>query len=89
MSQGGVRAPTLQLEKIWFFWRKILIFHTKYPKKFAPPSTRRNFYNCTPPNLKSWIRPCMYPFQCLCLKKKTGIYICLLPFFQMASYYVT
>ena len=34
-----VRAPTLQLEKIWFFWRKIVIFHKKYPNKFShlPP----------------------------------------------------
>jgi hypothetical protein len=29
-----VRAPTLQLEKIWFFWRKIVIFHTKYLNNF-------------------------------------------------------
>jgi hypothetical protein len=41
LSRGGfrgggahpVRAP-LKLEKIWFFWRKIVIFHTKYPKNF-------------------------------------------------------
>ena len=26
--------PPLKLEKIWFFWRKIMIFHTKYPKHF-------------------------------------------------------
>ena len=25
---------TLKLEKIWFIWRKIVIFHTKYPKYF-------------------------------------------------------
>ena len=41
--QGGgahpARAPPLKLEKIWFFWGKIVIFHTKYPKKFShlPP----------------------------------------------------
>ena len=38
--QGGgahpARAP-LRLEKIWFFWRKIVIFHMKYPKNFACP----------------------------------------------------
>ena len=28
------RAPPLKLEKIWFFWGKIVIFHTKYPKYF-------------------------------------------------------
>ena len=37
-------------------WRKIVIFHTKYPKLFAPPSARRNFFKCAPPNLKSWMR---------------------------------
>ena len=65
-SRGGFRgggrtrrAPPLKLEKIWFFWRKIVIFHTKYPKIFTPPSARRNFFKCAPPpNLKSWIRPC-------------------------------
>ena len=41
-SRGGggahpARAPP-KLEKIMFFWRKIVIFHTKYPKFFAPPS---------------------------------------------------
>jgi hypothetical protein len=25
------------LKKIWFFWRKIVIFHMKYPKNFARP----------------------------------------------------
>jgi hypothetical protein len=39
--QGGgahpARAP-LKLEKNIIFWRKIVIFHTKYPKIFAPPS---------------------------------------------------
>jgi hypothetical protein len=45
---GGGRAPHLKLEKIWFFWCKIVIFHTKYPKIFAPPSARRNFFKCAP-----------------------------------------
>ena len=33
--QGWIqaRAP-LKLEKMWFFWRKIVIFHTKYPNNF-------------------------------------------------------
>ena len=37
--QGGRtrRAPPLKLVKIWFFWRKIVIFHMKYPKNFARP----------------------------------------------------
>ena len=38
----------LKLEKTWFFWHKIAIFHKKYPK------------NAPPPNLKSWIRPCIF-----------------------------
>ena len=38
-------ADPLKLEKNKIFWRKIVIFQTKYPKK------------CTHPNLKSWIRP--------------------------------
>ena len=29
-----VRAPTLKLEKNMIVWRKIVIFHTKYPKYF-------------------------------------------------------
>jgi hypothetical protein len=44
----GAHAPPLKLEKIWFFLRKIVIFHTKYPKHFRPPSARRNFFNCAP-----------------------------------------
>jgi hypothetical protein len=28
------RAPSLKLEKNMIFWRKIVIFHTKYPKNF-------------------------------------------------------
>jgi hypothetical protein len=30
----GARAPPLKLEKNKIFWRKIVIFHTKYPKHF-------------------------------------------------------
>ena len=33
--------------------------HRNTPKMFGPPSARHNFFKCTsPPNLKSWIRPC-------------------------------
>ena len=32
------RAPPLKLEKNMILWRKIVIFHTKYPQNFAPPS---------------------------------------------------
>jgi hypothetical protein len=44
--------------KKYDFWRKIVIFHTKYPKILAPPSARRIFFKCAPPNLKSWICSC-------------------------------
>ena len=52
----GARPP--KIGKNMIFWRKIVIFHTKSPKNFAPPSARRNFCKCVPPNWKSWIRPC-------------------------------
>jgi hypothetical protein len=58
--QGGPGAPP-KIEKKMIFWRKIVIFHTKYPKIFAPPSARCIFFKCAPPNLKSWIRPCWFP----------------------------
>ena len=54
------RAP-LKLEKNMIFLRKIMIFHTRYPKFFAPPSARCNFFKRAPPNLKSWIHPCWVP----------------------------
>ena len=45
---GGLRYRG---RKNMIFWRKIVIFHTKY----------RNFFKCAPPpNLKSWIRPWVY-----------------------------
>ena len=37
--------------KSWFFFTRNTL------KMFAPPSARRNFFKCAPPNLKSWIRP--------------------------------
>jgi hypothetical protein len=49
--QGGGGAPGARPPKIgkkYDFWRKIVIFHTKYPN---------NFFKYAPPNLKSWIRP--------------------------------
>ena len=44
--RGG--APP-KIGKNIIFWRIIVIFHTKYPKIFAPPSARRNFFKCAPP----------------------------------------
>ena len=43
------RAPPPKIGKDTIFWRKIVIFHTKYPKFFAPPSARRNFFKSPPP----------------------------------------
>ena len=60
--QGGggrtPRAPPLKLENIWFFGIKSWFFIRNAQTNFAPPSARRNFFKCAPPNLKSWIRPC-------------------------------
>jgi hypothetical protein len=53
------RAPPLKLEKIWFFGVKLWFFTRNTSKFFAPPSARRIFFKCAPPNLKSWIRPCI------------------------------
>ena len=58
-SRGGfgggahpARPPHLKLEKIWFFWRKIVIFHMKYPKNFACPSLKLEKYDFF--GIKSW-----------------------------------
>ena len=51
----GVHPPPLKLEKIWFFCVKSWFFTRNTPKKFAPPSTRHDFFSVHPPNLKSWI----------------------------------
>jgi hypothetical protein len=54
------RAPPLKLEKIRFFGVKSWFFTRNTPKMFAPPSARHNFFKCaSPPNLKSWICPCI------------------------------
>ena len=34
----GARPPFPKIGKNIICWRKIVIFHTKYPKIFAPPS---------------------------------------------------
>jgi hypothetical protein len=58
LNQGRKRYDFFCV-KWWFFTRNT-------PKMFAPPSARRNFLKCAPPNLKSWIRPWQWhelPFQ--------------------------
>ena len=60
--QGGltrsVPPPPPKLEKKMIFWHKIVIFHTKYPKKFNASLRSAQFFLSAPPNMKSWIRPC-------------------------------
>jgi hypothetical protein len=54
-------APPSAIGKNMIFWRKIVIFHTKYPKKFRTSLRSAQVFKCArhpPPNLKSWIRPC-------------------------------
>ena len=64
---GGGRTrhmpPSLKnwKKKMIFFCIKSWFFTRNTPKIFVPPSTWRDFFKCTPPNLKSWIRPCNYP----------------------------
>ena len=46
-SGGGGRtrrAPLLKLEKNMIFWRKIVIFHTKYPKSFRASLRSAQFF---------------------------------------------
>jgi predicted transglutaminase-like protease len=33
-----------KIGKIWFFWRKIVIFHTKYPKNFRASLRSAQFF---------------------------------------------
>jgi hypothetical protein len=49
---GGGGAPGVclppKIGKNKIFWRKIVIFHTKTPNIFVPPSARCNFFKCAP-----------------------------------------
>jgi hypothetical protein len=58
-SSGGRtrRAPPPKIGKNMIFWRKIVIFHTKYPKNFRASLRSAQFFKVRPPILKSWIRP--------------------------------
>ena len=53
---SGAHPPKIEKNMI-FFWRKIVIFHTKYPKNFRASLRSAQFFYVRPPNLKSWIRP--------------------------------
>ena len=39
----------LKLEKSMIFWRKIVIFHTKYPKNFRASLRSAQFFLSAPP----------------------------------------
>jgi hypothetical protein len=41
--RGGARAPP-KIGKNMIFWRKIVIFHTKYPKKFRASLRLAQFF---------------------------------------------
>ena len=65
-TRGGFRGahPACALPKIvknMIFWCKIVIFNTKYPKNFRASLRSAQFFQDHPPNLKSWIRPCILP----------------------------
>ena len=78
-ADSGGGAPGLKLEKIWFFGVKSWFFTQIHPKIFAPPSARRNFFKCAPPNLKSWIRPWIHYrpsfYKVLAIWNKINIFI--------------
>ncbi len=46
-----VDPPGLKLEKIWLFWRKIVIFHTKCPNIVRASLRSVQFFLSTPPPL--------------------------------------
>ena len=57
----GAPPPPPKIGKNMIFWRKIVIFHTKYPKNFrASLRSASNFLSAPlPPSLKSWIHLCL------------------------------
>ena len=58
---GRTRRAPPKIGKNKIFWRKIVIFHTKYPKNYLPlPPLGVIFLSDLSPNLKSWIRPCTH-----------------------------
>ena len=66
-SAPGARPP-LKLGKNMIFWRKIVIFHTKYPNNFrASLRSAQFFFEYAPPNLKFWIRPWNWYLFELCM----------------------
>jgi hypothetical protein len=57
---GGHSAPAPpKIGKNMIFWRKVVIFHTKYPNNFRASLRSPQIFLSAPSNLKSWIRPCI------------------------------
>jgi hypothetical protein len=55
---GAPGALPPKIGKDVIFLRKMVIFHTKYPKYFRASLRSAQFFKVRPPpNLKSWIRP--------------------------------
>jgi hypothetical protein len=48
-SRGGGVTDPLKLENYKIFWRKIVIFHTKYPKHFRASLRSAQFFLSAPP----------------------------------------
>jgi hypothetical protein len=65
---GWAHPPPPKIGKNMIFGRKIVIFHTKYPKHFRASAWRNFCKYALPPNLKFWIRPWYWPqyvhYQC-------------------------
>jgi hypothetical protein len=75
-------APPSAIGKNMIFWRKIVIFHTKYPQNFSASLRSAQFFLSAPPppNLKSWNRPWLYPLgQSLAYRMSKSIPTDLLP----------
>jgi hypothetical protein len=68
-GRGGSRGwgwPHPKIGKNKIFWRKIVIFHTKYPQNIRTSFRSVQLFLSAPPNLKSWIHPCMDSHCVLC-----------------------
>ena len=50
MREGMKRAPHLKLGTKMIFWRKIVIFHTKYPTNFLASLRSAQFFYVSSPN---------------------------------------
>jgi hypothetical protein len=54
---GRAPHPPPKIGKNMIFWRKMVTFHTKYPKTFSRLPPLGAIFLSAPPNLKSWIHP--------------------------------